>query len=250
MYTKLCISLQDLRIRSGDLSLKEVFNQAPIMLQLKKLEHSNLSEKVRMRLKQLIVNHNLKPGTRLKEDEIADELEVSRTPVREALLALAQDGLVTFIPRKGAYVIEITRKDVEEIYAIREVLEGLAVKLACPFLTDKELQTLANDHLEAAERLKKNDFHFFVEIDTQFHDLIVEKSGNGRLHNLLQTIHDQILIFRTWEAEKYHDNILNALDEHKSILEGLISRREDETEKRMREHVKRVKQSILANYPF
>ncbi|MBC8462449.1 MAG: GntR family transcriptional regulator [Deltaproteobacteria bacterium] len=214
-----------------------------------KITHSNLNKKAEEILKQQIIKQELPPGTHLKEHKIAEELGVSRTPVREALAALVKAGLVEEIPRRGTYVIELTRKDVQEIYTIREVLEGLATKLATPFFSDEELQAMGAVLTEAENKLKGGNFQLFLKIDTEFHDTIIENSQNERLQNLLSGIHDQIMIFRTWEASIGLDKVSLAIHEHTAILDALMHRDASLAEKRMVQHIERVKQSLLTGYP-
>lgn len=215
-----------------------------------KITHSSLSQKVKEILRQQIIKQELPPGAHLKEDEIAEELGISRTPVREGLGILVESGLTERIPRRGIYVINLTRKDVQEIYTIRTVLEGLATRLAIPFFSNEELQAIDDDFTEVENELKEANFQFFLKVDTEFHDTIIEKSQNERLKDLLSSIHDQIMIFRTWHARQSLDEVSLAMQEHKAVLDALMDKNVSLAEKRMKEHIERVKQYLLANYPF
>jgi len=215
-----------------------------------RITHSNLSDKVKNILRKKIIEQELPPGMHLKEDKIAEELGVSRTPVREALRTLIEAGLVKEIPRKGTYVIELTKSDVEEVYTIRSVLEGLATRLATPFFSNDELKFIDKAFTEVEDKLKSNDFQLFLEVDTEFHDTIIEKNLNGRLKVLLGGVHDQIMIFRNWHASQSLDEAFLAMREHRMILDALKNQDSFLAEKKMVEHIERVKQHLLQNYPF
>lgn len=220
----------------------------------KQVQHYSLTEKVHELLKHQIINQQLRPGQRLVEDEIAKELGVSRTPVREALYALASDGLVTFVQRKGAYVIQLTRKDVQEIYDIRKFLEGLATLLATPSISDEQLREFAEaikgiEQKRTSEAEISADIERFTMIDMRLHDVIIEQSQNQRLIQMLSSIHDQIHIFRVWEA-KFPDRRMKALEAHKAIFNSIIERNAEKASELMMMHIEDAKQGILERYPF
>ncbi len=108
-------------------------------MRIKMIKHSNLSHRIYEILKDQIINEELAPGERLLDDKLASSFGVSRTPVREALTRLTSEGLVEITPRSGIYVKKLTRKDVEEIYKIRKVLEGLAAREATSIIDGKKL---------------------------------------------------------------------------------------------------------------
>jgi DNA-binding GntR family transcriptional regulator len=104
-------------------------------------ENLTLTDKIYSLIKLGVIHQEYLPGSRLADQEIAERLGVSRTPVREAINRLAAEGLVTIIPRQGAFVTELSQESIKEIYEIREVLESLAVQLAIPSRNDDELST-------------------------------------------------------------------------------------------------------------
>lgn len=214
-----------------------------------KLDHTSISQKIQNLLREQIVKQQIKPGTRLVEEDIARELGVSRTPVREALSALAQRGLVESHPRKGMYVIKLTKKDVDEIYEIREVLEGLVACHAAIQMPDNELQKLKAMQESAESAFSIGDLEHCIEIDTSLHDTIMCYSSNSRLVDLLESIHDQILIFRIWESKR-PERVKLSLQEHKAIIEALCRRDPEMSRNSMIEHIKRVRIGLLENYPF
>ena len=197
-----------------------------------------------------IVHQEFKPGMRLSIESITEEFNVSRTPVREALKAIEKDGLIEIIPRQGFYVKKFSRKEFEEIYQIREALEGLAIKLAVDHLKDDDIQTIQNVFTQAEQSVSKGESKLAIEADTYLHDFIVTRCQNQKLIELLEKIHDQIVTFRTWESEKFYDRMFTSFKEHQEIIEALKKKDAELAEKLMMEHIKRVGNGLLELYPF
>src|SRR5215207_9000020 len=130
--------------------------------------------------RQLITGEH-KPGERLSDVELAAQLGVSRTPVRQALHRLAQDELVRFDPRRGFWVRVFTAEDVHEMFDVRASLEALAVRLAAPHLKRDDLQAHLDYLHECRARLAERPVAEFLRHDFQLHNLIIHSSGNGRL---------------------------------------------------------------------
>ena len=215
-----------------------------------KFMHISLSESVYQILREQIITQQLKPGTRLLEENIAEDLNVSRTPVREALTMLAKDGLVKWIPRRGMFVIQLGRKDVEEVYDIRRALEGLAVELATPHIPDSDLEVMWETLKESEREFEAGNSRPFVESDTVFHDQICAASQNSRLIEQLSIIHDCILIFRTWEGAHYRPGTECAIKEHRKILDVLAKRDPQLARGEIEQHIEKVKRRLLEHYPF
>lgn len=157
---------------------------------LKAVEGLGLRQEVSQRLRDAIWEGVLRPGDRLNEQRLADELGVSRPPMREAIRVLEHEGLVTSIPRRGAYVRVLTGKDIEEIYTVRCALESMAAELAID-ASDRDL-----DRLEARvarmERAADEDLRAVIDDDLEFHRSVVNLSGNGRLISMWEHLTGQI----------------------------------------------------------
>ena len=213
------------------------------------LSHLTLSERVQSILRERIIDQQIAPGRRLVAESIAQELGVSHTPVREALSALHKTGIVEYIPRKGAYVIRLGKSDVDEIYDMRKVLEGLAVYRATSRVSEGNLAKIRED-LEFSERgFEKGNVKAYVEGDTSFHDRIIANCGSRRLQEQLDRIHDLVLLYRTWGAT--HRPLMSlSVKEHREVLDGMVQRDQNRAEEWMRQHVESNKIWQLENYPF
>ncbi|HPF43487.1 MAG TPA: GntR family transcriptional regulator [Syntrophomonadaceae bacterium] len=174
-------------------------------------------------LREAILNGTLKPRERLMEIQLAEELGVSRTPVREALRKLELEGFIVMVPRKGAYVADLSIKDIADVFEIRIALEGLAAALAAERITDEELEAMERHLVEKAEAIKKNDMVKLVEVDTKFHEALYGASRNDRLITIINNLREQIQRFRT-SSLAMPGRMQQSLEEHRSIVEAIQSR--------------------------
>jgi len=192
----------------------------PRLLPVELNSYKPLREIVLETLRQAITDHILKPGERLMEVQLAEELGVSRTPVREAIRQLELEGFVVMIPRKGAYVADLTNKDVAEVMEIRAALEGLAASLAAERISAEELEQLERLLVDVAEIVKTQDVKLLVEADTKFHDVIYQASRNTRLVQIVSNLREQIQRFRTTSLA-YPGRMRHTLEEHKKIVDAI-----------------------------
>ncbi|MGI6119933.1 MAG: GntR family transcriptional regulator [Desulfosporosinus sp.] len=170
-------------------------------------------------LRDAILNGILKPGERLMEIQLAKEMGVSRTPIREAIRKLELENFVVMIPRKGAYVAGVSMKDVADVFEIRSALEGLAAGLAAERITDDELEQM-EQVLFISDSEDEIDLEKYINTDTEFHALIYQASRNERLVQILANLLEQIQRFRSTSLAIPGRNKL-AIDEHKKIFEAL-----------------------------
>lgn len=187
-------------------------------------------------LREAILRGDLMPGERLMEVQLASRLGVSRTPIREAIRMLEQEGLAVTIPRKGAEVARMTLKDMEDVLEIREALEELAVQIACERITDELLDKLAQVEVDFERRLKSGNIKDIADSDIAFHDVIYEATDNPKLVNMLSNLREQVYRYRV-EYLKNAANYPALVSEHERILEGLRARNPQLSTTAMREHV-------------
>lgn len=193
-----------------------------------------------------IVSGELKPGDRLSDVELASKLGVSRTPVRQALHRLAQDELITFDPRRGFWVRDLTIDDIHELYEVRVALEVLALKRAAPKLEHKELKALLNQVVHLKQELLQGKIPEFLEHDFLFHNVLIQASGNGRLIRTLATLRSQVSIFQIRDTE-FPGRMERALEEHEAVLEALLAGRWDEAADLLATHIIVAKERVLAD---
>ncbi len=198
-------------------------------------------------LRDAIITQVLKPGERLMEIQLADEMGVSRTPVREAIRKLELEGLVVMVPRKGAYVAGVSMKDIHEVYEVRSALEMLAVTLAAERITEEELDALERQVLRESEEEKADDgdLDSIIYIDSSFHDIIYQAAHNQRLVQFINILQEQLQRFRAASLSK-PGRSKTALEEHKKIVEALSERNGDLASKLARDHIENAENAMIS----
>lgn len=196
----------------------------------------SLRGRVFNRLREDILEGIYKQNDELKENTLASELGVSRTPVREALRQLELEGLVSIIPNKGAYVTGITKKDIEDIYVIRSYLEGLCAKWACQNMDKETLEELEEIVYLSEFHINKEHHEQVVELDNRFHELIYQSSGSKILRHVLSDFHHYVQRARFASLSR-KERAEHSNKEHLAIVEAIRSRNEDEAERLAHEHI-------------
>lgn len=204
-----------------------------------------LRELVFESLREAILLGRLRPGERLMELQLADEMGVSRTPVREAIRKLELDGFVVMIPRKGAYVAGITIKDIADVFEVRAALEGLAAGLAAERITDNELDQLERALVHVRDFQIGSDIGGFAEGDTAFHDIIYQASRNQQLVQIITHLREHIQRFRRTSLSQPGRTKI-ALDEHRAIVEAIAERDTEQARILAREHIENAEQILLS----
>ena len=188
-------------------------------------------------LRQAIADGTLPPGQRLKETDLARDLSVSRTPIREALQQLSKEGFVVITPRQGAYVRRWTREEALEILLIREVLEGLAARLAASSMSSQDIERLAR-HIEDFESGRID----YAESDRRFHEDILRACGMKRLIGLIRNLYDGIQMFKVLNTSfQSPERIRQSIEEHRSIIRAFRAKDPDLVEQAMRNNFRHTR---------
>lgn len=210
-------------------------------------EYSPIREEVFTMLRQAILTGKLQPGDRLVERELAEQLGVSRTPVREALRKLELENLVTHIPRKGVVVSEISKKDVIDIFDIRASLEGLASRLAAQKATKEDLHDLREMVAEMSEATANNDSERLNEIHDEFHRKLFDIADSPRLIQMINSLIDYISRF-TKTGYAIPGRSSAAMHEHMELLESLEGKDSARAETLAESHIRNSKAAVLKQY--
>jgi len=203
-----------------------------------------LRELVLDAIRTAIMNGTLKPRERLMEIQLAEELGVSRTPIREALRNLELEGFIVMMPRKGAYVSDLSFKDIADVFEIRAALEGLAAALAAERITEEELETMERLLVEKQESITQKDIDRLVEVDTKFHELMYQASRNQRLSNIISNLREQIQRFRLTSLS-YPGRNKESLEEHKKLVEAIQSRDVQLARQLASEHIENAENALI-----
>ena len=186
-------------------------------------EHYSLGGKVFQQLKNSILAGEFENGAELREIALAKKLGVSRTPVREALRQLEQEGLVEIYPNRGAYVKGITYKDVEDIFRIRARLEGLCAEMAVSSITHEQLDKLDEIILLSKFYEEKKDMEHLLKMDSQFHEVLFESCGSKMLEHQLKDFHQYVQKARL-RSLKRQERAKKSTQEHEEILLAIKDR--------------------------
>ena len=190
------------------------------MLNFDLQNHKPLREIVYEELKRQILKGEIAPGHRMMEVELADDMGVSRTPVREAIRKLELEGLVNIIPNKGAYVTGISDKDVHDIYMIRSMLEGLCVRWATEHITQEQLEELDEIILLSEYHMDKGHSDQLTELDGRFHQILYEASQSRILDHVLSDFHKYVQLARRTSV-KTEERAIKSIGEHNEILNAI-----------------------------
>ena len=210
---------------------------------------TSLANEVFERLIEAITSGEFQPGERLSEAKLARELGISRGPLREALGRL-EGKLVTRTPRIGVSVIQFERSDLEQLFFVREALEGMAARLAAERMRETQLDALEDMLRQHADRpgLAAGEVYHQRSIDDDFHFAIVDAAGSERIKQLLlDEVYYQLRIHRLRSSTR-PGRARAALDEHREILKALQSRDPDLAEARMRAHIRNARFSAVAAF--
>ena len=200
------------------------------------------------------------PGSRLRQEALAEEFSVSRTPIREALRQLEVKGVIQHVPNQGAIVLAPNARDIREAYQVRAELEGLAISLAVEWITDEQIERMRNaqnrfaatvEKLTTAARMSNAKAHLknvpnWVESNDEFHGVVIEASGNRRLRQLIRDLHlgftrSVMLSALTMDGRRMRENVA----QHEAILSAVTRHDAIEARKEMTHHILRSGELIV-----
>lgn len=231
------------RIESGFLLTSKEEEDEMMSRELKKRPNSDKehtkSESLTEFLIEAIVAGDILPGSKISEPELAKHFQVSRGPLREALMRVEGLGLIERIPHVGARVIKFSSAKLLDLYAVREALEGMAARLAARYITDAELEGLEkllsthSTHIDQVDGAS----YFHQQGDFDFHYRIIIASRNSQLIALLCDELYHLLRMYRYQSPRTHSRPVEALEEHKLILQAVRNRDEELAEMLMRRHI-------------
>ena len=178
------------------------------------------------------------------EIQLAEQLGVSRTPVREAIRKLELEGYVIMMPRRGTYVANMSMSDISDIFEIRSALESLSNGLAAKRITPDELEHLQNLLVMLKPYVEQMDMEKIVELDIEFHDLLYHASRNKRLVGIISNLRDQLTRFRTLSMS-YPGRLEATMEEHKSIVDAIAAGDSEAARQAAEKHMENSESTLL-----
>lgn len=206
----------------------------------------SMSEKVYQRIKSDILENKLKPGEKLIEENLANEFNVSRTPVREALKQLDQDGLITYYPRRGSVVSQISMKDAQELYEIREVLEGLAIRRICMEVNSHNIKILEDIITSMDKAIESNDYSSMERLHRNWTEATLEMTNNELLKSYLLSVTKNLGRLRKISLYRPVQSI-DAYKETKDMYNAIANNDPDESERLAKLHVRNARKRFEKN---
>jgi len=213
------------------------FNMNPIV------KPTTTKERVYNEIKKVILNGYISSKEVFTEVQLADSLNTSRTPVREALLDLMKEGLITSIPRKGMSIRKVTDKEIEQIFIVRASIESEVMKKLAETITEQQLKQLKISCDQQEKAMRDNDEVTFIHLDQQFHSTLIHLAGFELIEQILLSFHNLSQLIGL-KAIKRNNRMQEVLQEHRKILSTLEQRNAEAAVQTMVEHLQRTKQSI------
>lgn len=198
-------------------------------------------------IRELILTEQIEAGAMLRENQLADYLQMSRTPVREAIRRLEAEGLLESIAGTGTFLKRLSAKDIKDIYQIRTALEIIACDTAIYSITDEEIESereQLNRFVEQHKRGERFDRMEFSRIDGNIHDMIIDHSDNAYIKTLMDQIYFNVDRYRIISF-KLSYNLLESTKQHLDILEVLKSRELPALKERLEKHIEWSLQLLL-----
>ncbi|HPZ77016.1 MAG TPA: GntR family transcriptional regulator [Thermosynergistes sp.] len=216
------------------------------IIDLKIRDYKNAREAAFEKIKEAIIKGHFKPGEKLVEQTLAQEMGVSRTPVREAIRRLEAEGFVVSIPRKGVVVSRADKEEIVQLYSIRAELEGLAARWAIENADEDDIRKLDEAISRMEETAASGDLDGVVQSNALFHDAIAQASKSRILCTLLKTLQDNIQRFR-FQSLHLPGRPEAALAEHKEIVAAIKEKKAEEADRLLKEHLQNACAAALAH---
>ncbi len=203
-----------------------------------------MSEQIADILRENIISGNINPGEKVNEYQVAKLLNISRPPIREAFRLLAAEGLITLVPRKGAFVSKLSVQEVKEIYEMKSMMESFAVRLAIPIIDEKEISELDSINNLMEEKIKQNNFKAILKLNIEFHRKMIKMSKNEKLAYFYESI---VLPIRKYQRVGLSAPISweVSLKEHRGITQAIESKNIALAERLTREHTMRARVRVV-----
>lgn len=209
----------------------------------------SLTSKIFNILREDILNGRYAEGEKMVEAKLAEDLGVSRTPVREALKQLELDGLVENIPNRGVVVLGISLQDIEDIFEIRSAIEGISARWAVDRITNEELMALKDTYELMEFYTFKKDVDKFAELNTKFHEIIYKATKSRYLEQVLKDFQYYMKKTRI-KSLRVEGRMHDSLAEHKVILEAFLARNKEEAQNSLTIHVCNSKKNVEASEDY
>jgi DNA-binding GntR family transcriptional regulator len=201
-------------------------------------------------IREAIFQGYFEPGEKIDQERIGEELNVSRTPIRESLKALESEGLIKIRPHRGAFVTRVTREDITNVYEVRRLLEPAAVRQVTPLIPDSVLDELESSLAEARALCDAGDTSVFSPNDIHFHNTILCLVENKLLNDILDGLHNRISIIRRYASLRPGSHMIESMQEHRDIIQAMRRRDSEQAAEAMRLHIENTIMRVVDLVPL
>lgn len=212
-----------------------------------RIKRAALHERIVERLHDLITEGELKPGERINERELANRLNVSRTPLREALRVLAVEKLVTISPNYGAFVTRMTRREIQDAFEMMSALERFSGELACARITEEEVAAINEIHEAMLNHWQRQNLPAYYHANQRIHDLVNRAARNETLRQTYLSLNRRLHPLRL-SSNRSETKWRRAVEEHREMLTTLKARDGQTLGKLMERHLLEKRDAVLANW--
>lgn len=209
-----------------------------------KIISNSLHDETAKRIRGMILGGTLAIGQKIDEKKLSERMGVSRTPIREALRTLSSEGFIDLVPRRGAFVSQVSDVDIKEMFEVMSGLEGLCMRLAMPRLTDKDLEKLEALHSAMEEQYAKRDHKSYLKVNWAIHGYIQKRSNNQLLNEIIEGLRWKITLFR--RRQLYQSGRFDlSIQEHRDLMTAIRKRDTAAAEQALSRHLLRQGQSLV-----
>jgi len=211
------------------------------------VKFAGLKEYVYHEIKQRLINNEIKPGERIWEEEIAAELEVSRTPVREAINRLIAEEFVENRPRKGIFAAEISKEELRKMLDVRIALESLSVSQCCKLISEEEKDELRAIFGDYKRKMEEGEYEKASQLDSKMHRFIAKIADNKKLEAYINDIQDFFAYSRPYTVKWTEAKIKRAINDHKELIDALCNGNEERAIEIIREDIEAMRDLLKDN---
>ena len=204
------------------------------------IEKQSFDKKVYQYIKKAIISNDLKPGEQLREEILSRQLNVSRGPIRDALIILEKEGLVNKVPYKGTFVSEFRNEDIVELCDLRFMIESFAITKGIEYLSRNQIGQLKAIARKMSQAAKQSQMDEILKYDLEFHKTLCTLPDYKRLTGIWSSLYNQICVMIAIANINY-DDIFEIINEHNIIIESIKTKNVDNTVRCIKEHIDKMK---------
>ncbi len=210
---------------------------------MKAIQKKTLHEEIANNLREMIMSGELREGDKIKENELCELMDISKTPLREALRVLSAEGLIRLIPNRGSYVTTPTFKEIKEMFDVMSVLEGVCARTAAEKMSNIDYEKLKKIHLQLEENFRLKNQKNYIRNNNKYHSFVQELAGNKTLNQIVNGLRQKILLYR-YKSLNLSGRFEQSIQEHRDLLEAFRKRDAEKAELLMKSHMKKQSEAL------